>query len=85
MLSLYRKYTEKELDTDFENDYDSAAFRTLTTVAQIHPDLKISASQDLLEFDYSRIIKWALEVGLEDLEVQDYLIPLKSWLKKNSE
>jgi glycosyltransferase involved in cell wall biosynthesis len=85
MLSLYRKYTEKELDTDFENDYDSAAYRTLTTVCQIHPDLKMSASQDLLEFDYSRIIKWALEVGLEDLEVQDYLIPLKSWLKKNSE
>ena len=85
MLSLYRKYTEKELDTDFENDYDSAAYRTLTTICQIHPDLKMSASQDLLEFDYSRIIKWALEVGLEDLEVQDYLIPLKSWLKKNSE
>jgi len=85
MLSLFRKYTEKELDTEFENDYDSAAYRTLTTICQIHPDLKMSASQDLLEFDYSRIIKWALEVGLEDLEVQDYLIPLKSWLKKNSE
>ena len=85
MLGLFRKYTEKELDTDFENDYDSAAYRTLTTVCQIHPDLKVSATQDLLEFDYSRIIKWALEVGLEDSLVQDYLIPLKSWLEKNSE
>ena len=85
MLGLFRKYTEKELDTDFENDYDSAAYRTLTTVCQIHPDLKVSAIQDLLEFDYSRIIKWALEVGLEDSLVQDYLIPLKSWLEKNSE
>ena len=85
MLGLFRKYTEKELDTDFENDYDSAAYRTLTTVCQIHPDLKVSAIQDLLEFDYSRIIKWALEVGLEDSQVQDYLIPLKSWLEKNSE
>ena len=36
-------------------------------------------------YDYSRIIKWALEVGLEDSLVQDYLIPLKSWLEKNSE
>ena len=85
MLSLFKNNIETDLDTDFENDYDSAAYRTLTTVCQIHPDLKMSASQDLLEFDYSRIIKWALEVGLEDLEVQDYLIPLKSWLKENVE
>ena len=85
MLSLFKNNIETDLDTDFENDYDSAAFRTLTTVAQIHPDLKTSASQDLLEFDYSRIIRWALEAGLEDSEVKDYLIPLKPWLEKNSE
>ena len=85
MLSYFRDNVETELDTDFENDYNSAAFRTLTTVCQIHPDLKITATNDLLEFDYSRIIKWALEVGLKDSQVQDYLIPLKSWLEKNAE
>tara|TARA_B110001454_G_scaffold44271_1_gene43280 strand:+ start:266 stop:1558 length:1293 start_codon:yes stop_codon:yes gene_type:complete len=85
MLSYFRDNVETELNTDFENDYNSAAFRTLTTVCQVHPDLKITASNDLLEFDYSRIIKWALEVGLKDSQVQDYLIPLKSWLEKNAE
>jgi len=84
MLSYFKDNVETEIDTDFENDYNSAAFRTLTTVCQIHPDLKISATPDLLEFDYSRIIRWALEVGVKDSQVQDYLIPLKPWLEKNS-
>ena len=84
LLSYFKDNVETEIDTDFENDYNSAAFRTLTTVCQIHPDLKISATPDLLEFDYSRIIRWALEVGIKDSQVQDYLIPLKPWLEKNS-
>ena len=85
MLKLFKDKVDIELDIDFEKDYDIAAFRTLTTVCQIHPYLKVSAVGDLLEFDYSRIIRWALEVGLNDSSVQDYLIPLKSWLEKNSE
>ena len=85
MLKLFRDNVETELDSDFENDYESAAFRTITTVCQIHPDLKKSATLDLLEFDYSRIIRWALEVGLEDYNVKDYLFPLKSWLEEKSE
>ena len=85
MLNLFKDKANSELDIDFEIDYDIAAFRTLTTVCQIHPYLKVSSIPDLLEFDYSRIIRWALEVGLEDSNVQDYLIPLKPWLEKKSE
>ena len=85
MLSYFKDNIETELDTDFESDYDQAAFRTITSVCQVHPDLKISATHDLLEFDYSRIIKWALEVGFEDPYVGDYLIPLKTWLEQKDE
>ena len=83
LLKLFQENTENELDSDFDTDYDLAAYRTLTTVCQIHPYLIDQTRQNLLEFDYSKIINWALTVGLEDGYVKDYLIPFTKWLEEH--
>ncbi len=82
LLKLFQKNTENELDNDFDADYDLAAYRTLTTVCQIHPHLTAQSKQDLLEMDYTKIINWAITVGLNDGYVKDYLIPLTGWLEE---
>ena len=65
---------------DFEESLDIAAYRTLTTRCEITPALNAIARQDLLEFNYSKIISWAIESGLENPDYRDYLIPFKEWL-----
>jgi len=82
LLKLFQKNTENELDSDFDADYDSAAYRTLVTVCQIHPHLKNQAMRDLLEMNYTKIINWAVTVGLNDGYVKDYLTPLTKWLEE---
>ena len=82
LLKLFQENTENELDSDFDTDYDLAAYRTLTTVCQLHPSLKEKSRQDLLEMDYVKIINWALTVGLNDKYVKDYLMPLTKWLEE---
>ena len=83
LLKLFQMHVENPHDIDFDTDYSLSAYRTLTTISQIHPDLIKTAAQDLLEFDYSRIIEWSLEVGINDPFVKDYIIPLKQWLEEN--
>jgi len=82
LLKLFQENTENELDSDFDTDYDLAAYRTLTTICQIHPHLTTQTKQDLLEMDYTKIINWAVTVGLNDGYVKDYLIPLTRWLEE---
>ena len=83
LLKLFQENTENELDNDFDTDYDLAAYRTLTTICQIHPYLIDHTRQNLLESDYSKIINWAFTVGLEDGYVKDYLIPFTKWLEEH--
>ncbi len=83
LFKLFQKNTENELNSDFDADYDLAAYRTLTTVCQIHPGLVNQTRQDLLECDYTKIINWALTVGLKDAYVKEYLIPLTKWLEEH--
>jgi hypothetical protein len=66
-------------------DIDLAGYRTLVTVCEIKPSLGRLVTQDLLEFNYSRLINWSLEVGLKDSQVKDFLIPFKNWLVEKSE
>ena len=82
LLKLFQENTDNELDSDFDTDYDSAAYRTLTTMCQIQPHLKELTSQDLLEMDYTKIINWAVTAGLNDAYVKDYLTPLTKWLEE---
>lgn len=84
LIKLYKQIIPTS-DFSFEEDYDKAAYRTLVTVCEITPGLRDTAAQDLLKFDFKRIIMWALEVGLKDPDVKDFLIPFKSWLVEKSE
>ncbi|MDE2588120.1 MAG: glycosyltransferase family 4 protein, partial [Patescibacteria group bacterium] len=85
LFDLIRENTNYNSSSfDFNQSYDVAACRTLTTVCQIMPDLYNIAIRDLLKFDYSRIIQWALEVGLDKPEVADFLNPFKDWLISHS-
>ena len=65
---------------DFDENYDIASYRTLTTVCEIKPELRSISIENLLEFNYSNIISWSNEIGLEDNEIKDFLIPFKDWL-----
>lgn len=76
--------TTNSTNFDFDKSFEISAYRTLTTVCEIIPELRATAVQDLLEFDYSRIIRWAVEVGLKNPYVSDFLIPFKDWLVKYS-
>lgn len=79
LLELYES-VNKGNDSNFNDDYDLAAYRTLTTITEISP-LIHTAVPDLLEFDYTRIIDWSLGVGIENKDMKDFLIPFKNWLR----
>lgn len=78
LLDLIRGKTKSS--KDFAQSYDIAAYRTLTTVCQMTPKLYDIAVKDLLEFDYTRIISWAAEEGLQDPNVKDFLAPFQEWI-----
>ena len=83
LFEYLKKNTETQLDFNFETDYDLAARRTIVTICNISPYLRTGAPvSDLLAFDYRKLIRWCLEVGLEDDKVSDYLTPLKVWLQR---
>ena len=86
LLEYFKKNTEKQLDSNFETDYDLAARRTIVTVCSINKFLRSGAPvSDLLAFDYRKLIRWCLEVGLKDDAVGDFLIPLKDWLQREDD
>ena len=72
---------------DFNENYDVAAHRTLATVIELFAtDKKDILTQSLLNFDYSKIISWAVEYGLLMPQCKDFLYPFKDWLiSKNKE
>jgi len=65
---------------NFEENYNLAAYRTLTTVCELYPDKKQHLVESLLQFDYTKMIDWALEDGLYDDMTRDFLLPFESWL-----
>ncbi|MDH3312851.1 MAG: glycosyltransferase family 4 protein [Nitrosopumilus sp.] len=83
LYDLYCEVTDN-IYSDFEKELDICAYRTITTICEINPDLKAKTTNDLLKFDYSKIINWCLESGLQDPRVKDFLIPYKGWLENNS-
>lgn len=81
LLNLIEKNIKpNSKDFDFSESYDMAAYRTLVSVCQMKPDFYNIAVGDLLKFNYSGIINWALEVGLKDPAIGDYLLPFEKWL-----
>lgn len=84
LLELVEQDATPSSNFDFEKNYELSAYRTLTTMCQMNPQLYSTSVQDLLEFDYSRIIQWAVDAGLEDPNFKDYLIPFREWLLSHS-
>lgn len=84
---LLEKMTEhtkqRSANFNFEEKIDVAARRTIVTVAEMLPELH-KIRRDILEADYSSMISWALEYGLEHPDVKDFLIPFKDWLVSQS-
>lgn len=84
LLKLIEQNVKSSSNFDFEKNYELSAYRTLTTVCQMNPQLYSTSVQDLLEFDYSRIIQWAVEIGLKAPDFKDYLMPFREWLLSHS-
>ena len=85
ILELYEKHTKFTGKWNFENEYEMAAFRTLSTTCLLFADEKREIFiQSLLRFDYSKIIQWALEYGLNDPKSRDFLVPFKNWIEQQS-
>jgi glycosyltransferase involved in cell wall biosynthesis len=81
ILSLYSNSTETNQNWNFNNNYDVAGYRTLTTLVELFAtDKKNILIQSLLNFDYSKIISWAVEDGLFIPQCKDFLFPFKNWL-----
>ena len=85
LLDLFNRCTSTSTKENFDDSYDLAALRTLTTISQIIPGLSQYVMEDLIKFDYSRIINWCFEVGLSNSTFQDYLIPFEKWLEEHSQ
>ena len=80
ILNLIKEKSQIRDNFDFKSNYDIAAYRTLVTACELTPDFYFTVVQDLLKFDYSKIIKWALEYGIYDDKVSSFLIPFEKWL-----
>ena len=87
VLFLYSNSTETNQNWNFNENYDIAAYRTLTTLVELFAtDKKNILIQSLLNFNYSKIISWAVEYGLFIPQCKDFLLPFKNWLMvKNME
>lgn len=85
LLDLYRQNASLSDDFDFDHELDLAALRTMVTIFELNPQLHSLAVLDLLKFDYSRMINWALHVGTKKEHFPDYFIPLKEWLDRHSD
>ena len=81
LLRLYEQTSESQ-DFDFEDCYDKSALKTLVTVCLINPKLKPILSS-VVHMDFSELIDWSLDYGLDNSLTHDYLFPLKDWLIKN--
>jgi glycosyltransferase involved in cell wall biosynthesis len=81
ILTLYSKSVTSNKNWNFDYNYDLAAYRTLTTMIELFAEEKKDIlSQSLLNFDYQKIISWAVKYGLFMPQCQDFLLPFKDWL-----
>ncbi len=82
LLTLCQSYSVSN-DYDFDDYYDKSAKRTLVTVCLSNTDLKKKFLHSLIHLDFSGIIEWALNFGLNDPQTSDFLKPLEKWMKEN--
>ena len=59
IFTLYLKSTEFKKNWNFDENYEIAAYRTITTLIELFAvEKKDFLSQSLLNFDYPKIISW---------------------------
>lgn len=79
------KETSPENDLDFDEYYNKSVYRTLTTICLSNPELKRTFLPSIIKFDFSKLIEWALSIGIKNQVTKDYLIPLKNWMEEYTE
>ena len=82
ILDLCQKFQNVK-NQNFEYEYDKSARRTLTTICLNNNKLKRRFLSSIVRMDFNELIEWSLDKGLDDPDVNDYLIPLTKWLEKN--
>ncbi len=82
LLDLYEQ-TSESCDFDFYEYYHKSALRTLVTVCLTNPKLKKQMISSIIHMDFSKLIDWSLDKGLDDSTTHDFLFPLKDWLVEN--
>ena len=70
---------KKPMD-NFDYFYDLAAYRTLVSVCDFFPDTNQNMILSLLRFDYTDILNWAINSGLDNPMTKDFLLPFEDWI-----
>ena len=84
IFELYKIDSTKKMN-DFDIHYDLAGYRTLVTVCDTFPDKEHSLLLSLLKFDYTKLLAWAVEYGLNNSKTKDFLIPFEDWIHEKLE
>jgi glycosyltransferase involved in cell wall biosynthesis len=79
IFKLYDIDPKKPME-NFDYFYDLAAYRTLVSVCDFFPDKKQNMILSLLRFDYTDILNWAINSGLDDPMTKDFLLPFEDWI-----
>lgn len=82
ILDLITEKTETKGQFDFDKHYEIAALRTLATITEMTPHLTPLTRMEFLEFNYDIIITWCVEVGLQEENLREFLMPYKEFLIK---
>ena len=61
---------------------EKSAKRTITTICQLHPELKYYLD-DIVQFDFSTFFEYIEEKKFSDPMIHDYLLPFEKWIEQN--
>jgi len=84
ILELYDIDISKPM-LNFDQNYDLAGYRTLVTVCDTFPDKNHSLLLSLIKLDYSKLLQWANDYGLDNPKSRDFLIPFEKWIQRKLE
>jgi len=85
LFELIKANTNVKSDFDFDKSYNSSAHRTVVTISELVIGLPELLRPEVMEFNYKRLISWCVEVGLENPQAGNFLIPFKDWLHSKNE
>ena len=84
ILELYDIDISKPM-LNFDQNYDLAGYRTLVTVCDTFPDKNHPLLLSLIKLDYSKLLQWANDYGLDNPKSRDFLIPFEKWIQRKLE